>query len=157
MRLTIQTRFWEVPSRERAFHGVIEGRPTEEQRRQVYEKVARERAEWEPTNHAWQQLRQLQDFVGRSVIIQFWHPIMFMLEDEGPFPLKADCRGIALAHEDGFLQPYLMLEDLSEVRTPGGCGSLGYLKRINGVAMECAPVADLYEIETTHGEAEKHG
>jgi hypothetical protein len=149
MRLTIETRFWQVPSRTNAFQGVIEGRPTDDKRQQVYEKVDRERAEWKPSNEAWHQLHLLQDFVGEPVSIQFWNPIMFMLEDEGPFPLNADCRGIAIVQEDGFLQAYLMLDNVSEVRTPDGCGSLGYLKEIPGIAMACAPVADLYEINST--------
>lgn len=148
MRLTMEHRFWQVPSRENAFEGMIEGRPTEEQRRQAYEKVDRERAEWKPADEAWQQLRQLQEFVGQSVWIQFWNPIMFMLEDEGPFPLKADCRGFAVVHEDGFLQPYLVLENVSEVLTPDGSSSLGYLKSIPGITGKCAPVAELYEIGT---------
>jgi hypothetical protein len=148
MRLTIETRFWQVPSRTNAFQGVIEGRPTDDKRQQVYEKVDRERAEWKPSNEAWHQLRQLQEIVGQSVWIQFWNPIMFMLEDEGPFPLKADCRGITLVPEDGFLQPYLMLENVSEVLTPDGSSSLGYLKSIPGIAATCAPVAELYEIGT---------
>jgi hypothetical protein len=156
MRLTIKTRFWQVPSRRSAFQGVIEGRPTDDKRRQVYEQVDRERAEWKPSNEAWHQLRRLQNFVGESVSIQFWNPIMFMLEDEGPFPLNADCRGIALVQEDGFLQPYLMLDNVSEVRTPDGCGSLGYLKEIPGIAMACAPVADLYEIHSTERKGDQH-
>ena len=79
---------WRVPSAERAFDGWIEGRPSEEERSQRIEEVLRERADWKPSKEAMQQLEQLKIYIGCRVRIQFWDPIMYLLDDEGPFPWK---------------------------------------------------------------------
>ena len=44
-------------------------------------------------------VEKLKAFVGTRVGIQFWDSIMFMLDDEGPFPLEGDCKDVVLLQE----------------------------------------------------------
>ena len=72
---------------------------------------------------------------------------MNMLEDEGPSPLIADCKGILTIHEEGFLQPYLLVENERDRPTLNGYSALKCLHTRPNVALKLVPVAELLEIE----------
>jgi hypothetical protein len=147
-KLPFTRRAWWVPSEGRAFEGWLEGRPTEAQRTATIARARQQRAAWKPNAQAWDQLVQLQAFVGLRVRIQFWNPVMFMLnEDEWPHPVEADCEGVVTLVEEGFLQPFLLLRDPVEIKT-GGCSGLSYLVERAEITCKLAPVAEIYEIET---------
>src|SRR4051812_7324631 len=102
--MKFQTMPWRIPGPERATEGWVEGRPTVQQLVDVRAAAGRARETWKPSNEAWQQLVVLHEFIGKHVRLQFWNPIMIMLEDEGPYPLTCDCRGIVTLLHDGFPQ-----------------------------------------------------
>lgn len=138
---------WRVPSPERATEGWVEGRPTDRQIAAAREESVRARAAWRPDDEAWCQLISLQAFVGKHVRLQFWNPIMIMLESEGPSPLTADCRGIVTIDDGGFLQPFLLVAGVRERPTEDGSSPLGYLRAHPDFIHKLAPVADLHEID----------
>jgi len=129
MKYTINAAHWRVPSEARAFDGWLEGRPTLAQRTAILAEVAASRENWTPNSEAWIQLRDLERFIGQRVRIQFWDPIMFLLEDEGPFPVLADCQGIVLLRREGFLQAYLVLDRLEELPNSSGCSPASVLRQ----------------------------
>jgi hypothetical protein len=148
-KLWFKRRPWYVPHEERAFAGWLEGRPTEAQRQAALARARQQRADWKPDAQAWDQLIQLQNFVGRRVRIQFWDPgTMYLLnEDEWPHPVEGHCEGIATMIDDGHLQAFLLLLDPVEVRT-GGSSGLSYLVERGAINCTLAPLAELCEIET---------
>lgn len=91
-------------------------------------------------------VEKLKAFVGARVGIQFWSSIMYMLDDEGPFPLEGDCKDVVLLQDGEFLQAYLIVENTREVPTSNGYSPMGYLTTRSDVAGLLAPLADLYEI-----------
>ena len=145
MKYTIQTAHWRVPSEDRALDGWLEGSPTPEQHAALIAEVARERENWKPNAQAWGQLRDLEDFIGQRVRIQFWDPIMLLLDDEGPNPMVADCRGIAILRDENFLQAYLILDSIEEGPNLSGYSSR-YLKRQSDAGLTLAPIAEVAEI-----------
>ena len=149
MKLTFDRRPWFIPSEGRAFEGWLEGRPTVAQREEALARARRLRAVWKPRAQAWDQLIQLQSFVGQRVRIQFWDPgTMYLLgEDEWPHPVEAQCDGVVTLIDQGHLQAFLLLLDPVEVKT-GGCSGLSYLVERSAVNRKLAPLADLCEIET---------
>lgn len=138
---------WRIPSPERAAEGWVEGGATKEQLNAARERAARERARWRPDDEAWKQLIALHDFVGKHVRLQFWHPIMIMLEEEGPYPLVCDCGGIATLKVDGLLQPFLLVGNVRELPTDEGTPALAYLQQRNEFSCKLAPISELYAIE----------
>lgn len=146
IKITITTSYWRVPSAERAFDGWIEGKPSEEEKRQRIEEALRERSGWKPSKEAMQLVEQLKAYVGCRVQIQFWDPIMYMLEEEGPFPLEADCKDIVLLQDGEFLQAYLVVDSIREIPTPDGYSPLRYLGRRDDIVGQLAPLSELYEI-----------
>ncbi|MDP9226597.1 MAG: hypothetical protein M3P18_22705 [Actinomycetota bacterium] len=146
-KLTFTRRAWWVPSEGRAFEGWLEGRPTAAQRDDAVARVRRQRAAWKPDAQAWEQLIQLQVFVGRRVKIQFWCGSMWLLaEEEWPVAIEAHCEGVVTLIDQGHLQGFLLLPDLNP-RTDEFC-RFPYLVEqylVNGLL---APVAEIYEIET---------
>ena len=145
--MRFETRHWRVPHPDRATEGTIEGRPTPQQHSAAVERATKARAEWKPSSEAWQQLVDLHALIGQHVRVQFWNPIMIMLEEEGPNPLYAQCVGITTFQVDGFLQPFLLLEDLREFKTPQGGSPMGYTIERTGYASRLAPLAEICEIE----------
>jgi hypothetical protein len=145
-KYTIQTAHWRVPSQARAFDGWLEGSPTAEQRAARLAEVRHERETWAPSGEAWAQLRDLECFVSQRVRIQFWDPIMLLLEDEGPYPLLANCRGIALLRHEGFLQPYFILDHTEELPNSSGYSPASFLDTKKEPGLTLAPVAELLEI-----------
>lgn len=135
-----------MPRHERAFDGMIAGRPSEEKRRQYVEEALRKRAAWKPSKEAMQLVEQLKAYIGCRVQIQFWDPIMYMLDDEGPFPLEADCKDVVLLQEGEFLQAYLVVDSIREIPTPGGYSPHRYLRTRDNITGQLAPLSELYEI-----------
>lgn len=148
MKYAIQTAHWRVPSEDRALDGWLEGSPTPEQYAALIAEAKRERKNWKPSAEAWGQLRDLEDFIGQRVRIQFWDPIMSLLDNEGPYPMVAECRGIALLRDESFLQAYLILDRIEEGPNLSGRSSR-FLKRQGEVGLTLAPIAHLAEIEAT--------
>lgn len=71
---------------------------------------------------------------------------MFMLEDEGPFPLEADCTDVVILHRNGFPQAYLVMENLLEIRTSHGFSPLGQIEEAESGKGQLASVSKIYEI-----------
>src|SRR5205085_1971111 len=98
-----------------------------------------------PSEKAWRQLRDLGAFIDRRVRIQFWDSIMYLLEDEGPCPVLADCRGIILLYHEGFLQAYLML-DVQELPESFGESPAEFLDTEKVPGLVLASIAEFFEI-----------
>jgi hypothetical protein len=145
-KITIGTNPWSVPDPERALDGWLEGESSEEQIRQVRAKAQREREEWKPTDEGMELIEQIKVFVGTRIQIQFWHSLMLMCDEEGPFPLEGDCRDVLLLQHGEFMQAFVQLENIREIPTPEGCPALGYLIEMDGIPGLLAPVADIYEV-----------
>jgi hypothetical protein len=137
VKYTIETAHWRVPSEDRALDGWLEGRPTPDQRSPILAAVARERENWAPSIEAWGQLRELERFVGQRVRIQ----------EEGPYPMLADCHGIALIRREGYLQAYLMLDRIEECPNVSGSSPAKFLERADKPGCTLAPIAEMAEIE----------
>jgi len=142
----ISTNFWRVPSVERAFSGILEGCPSAEERIAIIEEAKSARANWKPCADGMQLVEQLKTFIGCRVRIQFWDSIMWMCDEEAPFPTEADCLGVILQQHEGFLQAYLQVKNLKELPTHEGYSSQGYFKQQVGSDVLLAPLADLYEV-----------
>jgi hypothetical protein len=71
---------------------------------------------------------------------------MYMLEEEGPFPIEAKLIGTTLQEDEGFLQAYMLLSEVREVPTPNGCTAMRFLKKSSSGNCD-ASLADLYRIE----------
>jgi len=113
---------WAAPSEATAFEGWLEGKPTKAQEQQGLEEARQKRRVWKPAPAAWELLVELMgEIPGQSIQIQLWNSIMLMLEDEGPFPIRAQCLEIAVRPEkDGVLQAYLKLAEPKSLRTRDG-------------------------------------
>ena len=144
--LIISTNFWRIPSPEHAFDGWIEGNPSKAKRQKAIAAATAAREAWKPSEEAFNLVEQLNGFSGSKVQLQFWDPIMYMLEPEGPFPAIADCLGVTLLQDDGFLQAYLMVDGVKEVPTAEGYSPEGYFIKRADCEYLLAPVADLYSV-----------
>lgn len=145
--IEVTTNHWRVPSEDTVNDGWIECEPTEEMKRKVVEETRARRAQWKPTPEGWQLVQELAYLVGSRVQIQFWSPIMFMLEEEGPFPVEADLIHVVIGKEDGFPQAYMRLGNVTEVPTADGCTASWYMTADDNFAGQVlASLADLYTI-----------
>jgi len=144
--LTIRTNFWRIPSPERALDGLIEGYPSPEKRQIMIEEAKAARAAWKPSDESFNLVEQLNCFSGSKVGIQFWDPVMYLLESEGPFAIEANCIGVTLLQDDGYLQAYLMVEGVKEIPNADGYSPSAYLQQRADCEYLLAPVADLYSI-----------
>ena len=147
MKITVTTNYWRVPSIERCFDGLIEGRPSEEQRRKRIEDTIKARSVWKPSTEALNLFEQLKRYIGRRVYIQFWDPIMYMLDEEGPFPIEADCVDVIILKKDDFSQAYLVINKIHVIPTPEGYSPNKYLTDQDDAKNKLASVSDLYEID----------
>lgn len=145
-KITISTDHWLVPSVGRALDGWIEGKPSEQEVHQAKAKAIKARAEWKPSKEGLQLVQQLKLFIGSRIQIQFWDSIMLMCEEDGPFPLEADCTDVLLLQRDGFLQAFILLNNQRMIPTPEGFTSMGYLTTLDGTDGKLASLADMYEI-----------
>ena len=140
-KLGIGTNPWEIPSEEHAFDGWVEGSPTKRQKEAALAQARKDRAAWKPSKEALNLVEQLKAFVGFRVRIQFWDSIMFMLDDEGPFPLEGDCTGVVVVPRDGFPQAYLVIDNVREIATPNGFSAFSNLEKPESGNGSLAPVA----------------
>lgn len=145
-RITISTNHWKIPDAEHALDGWLEGRPANAQIEEANDRANRERAVWQPNDEALLLVEQLKTFIGFRVRIQFWDSIMFMLEDEGPFPLEADCTDVAILHRDGLPQAYLVINNVREIPMPDGYSPLGQIEATERGEGQLASVSKIYEI-----------
>lgn len=144
--LTITKNHWCVPSEARAFDGWIEGKPTEQQKQAALEAARIARAAWKPCEEAFALVEQFRVFVGSRIQVQFWDPIMFMLEDEGPYPTQADLVRVTLREDEGFLQAYLELANLTEIPNQDGYSAAGFFGKSDPDGHYLASLADIYRI-----------
>ena len=140
-QLAFAADLWQVPSEENALEGVVEGRPTEQRVAELRAQARRERAVWKPNQEALELVEKLKAFVGFRIRVQFWHPIMFMLDEEGPYPLEGDCMGVVVEPRDGFPQAFLAMDNVLEVPTSDGFSSLRYLEKSKSGTGQLAPLA----------------
>lgn len=145
-RMTITTNHWKIPDPEHALDGWLEGRPTKAHIEEARERAEKERAVWTPNNEALLLVEQLKTFIGFRVRIQFWDSIMFMLDDEGPFPLEGECMDVVILHRDGFPLAYLVMKNLREIRTSHGFWALGQIEEAESGEGRLAPVSKIYEV-----------
>lgn len=144
--LIVTRASWKVPSESRAFEGLLIGKLTAKQRRQRIEKAKAARAAWTPTEEGMRLVDRLNSFVGFSVQIQFWHPVMWLLDDEGPLPVIGDCVGIVFQKMETFLQPYAQLTNVCELSSRFNRSGMKYLMEDSETGYSLAPIAELYSI-----------
>ncbi len=142
--IEITVNQWRVPSIETAFDNWLEGVPTPSQRASILADVAVKRAAWKPSVEGMQQLEQLQEFIGGRVRIQLWDSCMFLLPDEGPFPIKGKLVGVVMKDVDGYPQPFLQLLAMTVQANDSGYAPDGYITHEDGLSL--VPVADLYTL-----------
>ena len=144
--IRINRSLWTVPSAERALDGWLEGKPSEEQTRVAIATALAARASWKPSKQGLELVAQLKALIGWRIQIQFWDPIMSILEDEGPFPLDGDCTDVLLLQSGDFLQAYIALKNAQEVPNADGYSPLRCLRSVDGVAHRLAPLSAIYAI-----------
>jgi hypothetical protein len=91
-------------------------------------------------------VEQLKVFTGFRVQIQLWDPIMYILEDEGPFPLEADCKDVVVLQDSEFLQAYVVVDNIKEIPTPGGYSPHYHLVSRDNTHDLLIPLSKIYEI-----------
>jgi hypothetical protein len=143
MRVTVRYNPWKLP----APPVYLEGAPSpEEQQRQVREAEAA-RAVWKPDASAFALLDELRPAIGQVVVVQGWDPIMLMLDDEGPHPLRARCVGMVTRDdEEGRTRAYLLLEGVEVIQTAAGYDPRGGMSEEEGRLL--FPLDQLYELVT---------
>lgn len=142
-------REWRVPSVERATEGRFERAPTRNHLRRIKAEAHQAAASWVPGEAALALLARVRsEAVGRAVVIQVWDPIMFMLEDEGPFPMRATCRGaLTEITAGGHQQAFLDLADLTVIASGDGYdGRAKYLRGPEADGSYLLSLAHLYEV-----------
>jgi hypothetical protein len=145
-KMTIETNYWRIPSKEGAFSGFVEGRLTDEDRLRVIQEAEAARKVWKPTAEALQLIADLKAFVGCRVRLQFWDSIMMWNEIEGPFPCDVDLIGVVVLQVDGFPQAFLKVSNVIEVPNEHGYSAKSYFQQRPECLHLLAAVADLYEI-----------
>ena len=152
--VVITTNVWRVPSVERAFSGILEGNPSESEKHQMIREAKAARSAWKPSDEGMEQVKQLRAFEGCRVKIQFWDSCMWLIEQEGPYPVEAYCNGITLLNDDGFLQAYLMVTDVKELPNKDGYSPSAYFIKRADCEYLLAPFADLYQVSKVTGRPE---
>lgn len=124
MQIRLNTNPWTLPGPPT----YVEGNPSPEKIRDDKAEADAERREWSPTNAAYELLDRLRGFAGHMVVIQAWDPIMFMLEEEGPNPIRAKCLDVkTMTNSEGLLRAYLLIDDPSSIPTQEGYDDLDSL------------------------------
>lgn len=142
-KVTLNRRAWLVPSEGRALKGWAEA--TAAKRIAEVVRIRQQRDAWQPNPQAWYQLVQLQSFVGRRVMVQFWP---FPRDDDNwPDPGEGHCEGVITLIDFGHLQAFLLLRDAVNTKT-GEQYDSEYLDRRSAINCTLAAVADLYEVES---------
>ena len=144
--VTISTNYWRVPSEARAFDGWLEGEPSADDKRRVVEEAIAARKAWKPSPEAMQLVEQLKSFIGCRIRIQFWDAIMWMLEEEGAFPVEVDCIGVTLLQDGDHLQAYIQVSNAKEFPNQDGHSAMSYFLQRADCECLLAPLADLYSV-----------
>ena len=144
--VVVRHNYWRVPSPQRAFDGWLEGAPTESEKLHVIALAEADRASWKPSPEGMELVETLKNFIGKTVTIQFWDSCMYLLEQEGPYPLNATVKGVILLHDDEFLQAYLELSDAVEQPNSDGYSPMSYLQKRDGSVFHLASFANLYSV-----------
>jgi hypothetical protein len=131
-------KHWRVPDMENAFEGRVVGKITAAERSKKSAEIEELRTHWSPSEDAMSLIEVLKSFVGRRMKIQFWDPIMYLLDDEGPNPVLGICEDVVIQRDGVFLQAYLVLNGAKEIPTLKGSPSINFLK--NG---KYAPLAKI--------------
>jgi len=76
---------------------------------------------------------------------------MFLIVEDGPYLILADCQGIALLRREEFLQAYLILDRIEEYPTVEGYSPAKILESENKLNCTLAPIAEMYEIDDELG------
>ena len=71
---------------------------------------------------------------------------MYLLENEGPFPIQAKLIGMTLQEEEGFLQAFMLLSEVQEIPTGNGWTAMGFLKEMSHNNYR-VPLANVRRIE----------
>ena len=146
-KITFNKAHWRIPSVKHAFDGVLEGKPTDQKKKEIIEKTERERVDWSPSKEAWEQFELVKNIIAHEIVVQMWDPIMFMLDDEGPYPMQAFCTGLHLIlNEDGKPQAYLSLKNVSNIKTPDGYDGRSRFLNLRREVESLLSLADIYEI-----------
>ena len=146
-KITFNRACWRIPSVESAFDGILEGKPSEAEKKKIIEKTKHERAEWSPTAEAWEQFEQVKQIVGHEIVVQIWDSIMLSLEEEGPYPIKALCTGLTvIPNDDDKPQAYISLKGIRNIKTPDGYDGRAHLLNSSCSGELSLPLADIYEI-----------
>lgn len=127
--LTVSWNSWLVPTVAGELSGILEGAPSAEEMAAIEARLAIERAGWKPSPNAWTLLEDLRPAVASYVRIQLWDSIMNHIEEEGPYPFRANCDEInTRADERGFTQAYLRLRNVKAEPTAQGYDPMSRLK-----------------------------
>lgn len=145
-KITISTNPWSVPDPAHALDGWLEGGATKREIRQARAAEQKAREAWKPSDEGLRLVDQLKAFMGTRVQIQFWDAVMFVLEEEGPFPLEGDCKDVILMQRDQFLQAFIVLDNIREIPKPEGSSPSGYLTTVDGIQGQLASLANVYEV-----------
>lgn len=146
--ITIKRAHWRIPSVGRAFDGYLVGKPTAEEKKGKIEQAKKDREAWKPIDKAWKQLEEVKLSINHNVIIQIWDPMMFMLGDEGPYPIKACCINVVTHPDaDGFIQAYMKLKNVECIETENGYDGLGRLEESHDDDTYTLNLGQIYEIE----------
>ena len=137
---------WRMPSEERAFEGMIAGRPTKTQRADRLRQVRAAREAWKPSADAMALVDRMRTMVGKRICMQIWDPIMELLEDEGPFPIAGICMEVTVREEGGFPQAFISLSETSERITLHGYAALARFSDQSSPGCVAIPVAEINAI-----------
>ena len=140
----ISHNYWRVPSVERAFSGILEGNPSEEERQQIIEEATTARKAWKPSPQAFELVEKLKAYIGEKVRLQFWCTEMWWNEIEGAFPCEVNCMDVVVQTDGEFPQAFLVVSDVVEFPNDFGHHTTGYFLTRAGCVL--APVADLYSV-----------
>jgi hypothetical protein len=144
--ITIRTNYWRIPTVERAFETVLEGCPTDEQREKIIEGTVAARAAWKPCSEGMALVDQLKALVGLRINVQMWDSIMFVLDNEAPFPFACDLMGVILLMDGEHPQAYLEVTDVVEQRTRDGYSPQGFFVDRSESEFQLVPLSALYEV-----------
>lgn len=144
--LTITENLWLVPSVSKTFDSWLEGNPTSAETDAAIQETEERRKNWKPSKEAWELLETLKKFIGFRVLITYWSSEMWMDEDEGPAPIEANCTGLVTSEEDGFIQPFLQVDTVTEVKLQDPFSSSSFLRPSQHDETLLAPVSGLYQV-----------
>jgi hypothetical protein len=144
--LTIKTNYWLVPSVSTTFAGWLEGDPTPVERDAAIQQTLKKRINWKPSKEAWELLETLKGFIGFRVRISYWVSDMWLDGDEAPAPIEANCTGLLTSEEDGFVQPFLQVDTVTEVKLQNPFSSSSFLRLSLLGETLLAPVSGLYQV-----------